>query len=145
VATTDLKEIARKVPEEIFNKGKLEVIDQIFTRDYVEHVAFPQGFSQGTQGFKEFVTAARKAFPDFRYSVEDIIAESDKVVLRQMARGTQKGEFLGIPATGKYAEWDEIHIARFAGGKIVEHWAVLNQLSLFQQLGIIPTPGLAKK
>jgi steroid delta-isomerase-like uncharacterized protein len=93
-------------------------------------------------GFKIFVSALRAAFPDFQYSVEDVIAEGDKVVVRLTARGTQKGEFAGMPASGKQATWSEIHIADLADGRIVEHWVVQDQLGMLQQLGFIPAqPG----
>ena len=83
----------------------------------------------------------RTAFPDFHYTVEDEIAEGDKVVVRLTARGTQNGSFLGMPPSGKQATWSEIHIARMSSGKVVEHWVESDTLGMLQQLGVIPPMG----
>jgi predicted ester cyclase len=130
----------KRIPLEIFNQGKLDIADEVMAADYVEHV-LPPGFAEGIAGFKQFVTALRAAFPDFHYTMEEEIAEGDKVVQRVTAHGTMQGAFAGMPATGKHATWTEIHIARVAGGKLVEHWANIDQLGMLQQLGMIPTPG----
>lgn len=140
MSTEQNKAIARLLPEEVLNKGNLAVADQVVAADYIEHVTAP-GIPNNLDGFKQFATAFRAAFPDFQCTVEDEIAEGDRVVQRLTFRGTQVGAFLGIPATGKQATWSEIHICRMAGGKLVEHWAILDQLGLLQQLGIIPAPG----
>jgi predicted ester cyclase len=139
------KDLIRRIPEEVFNQGKLDLIDELFVADYVEHAAIPPQFSPDIPGLKRFISALRAAFPDFRYTIEDQIAEGDKVVTRVTARGTHNGEFLGIPATGKQVEWGEIHIGRISGGKLVEHWVVQDQLGLLQQLGVVPVPGQANR
>lgn len=140
MSTEQNKVIVRRIPLEVFNQGNLAVADQVMAPDYREHVTAP-GIPNNLDGFKQFVTALRAAFPDFQYTIEDEIAEGDTVVERLTARGTQQGAFLGIPATGKQATWSEIHLARIVGGKMVEHWANLDQLGMLQQLGIIPVPG----
>jgi predicted ester cyclase len=134
------KTLLRRIPEEMFNKGNLSIAGEVFAADYIEHLALPPGIPSGLDGFKVFVSALRTAFPDFHYTVDDEIAEGDKVVQRLTAQGTQKGEFAGMPATGKHATWTEIHIGRVAGGKLVEHWANVDQLGMLQQLGVIPKP-----
>jgi predicted ester cyclase len=78
------------------------------------------------------------AFPDMHYTVEDLIAEGDKVVCRWTVRATHQGEFMGVPATGKVVTWTGISITRFAGGKDVEDWESFDMLGLMQQLGAIP-------
>ena len=140
MSTEENKARMNRIPLEVFNEGKLGVVDELMAADYVEHVATP-GFPGGTAGLKQFVTALRAAFPDFNYTVDDSIAEGDKVVQRVTARGTMKGAFAGMPATGKQATWTETHIARVADGKLVEHWADQDRLGMLQQLGVIPTPG----
>jgi predicted ester cyclase len=135
------KTIVRRIPEEVFNQGNLDVADELFAPDYIEHAEFPPGLPSSLPGFKQFVTLVRTAFPDFRYTIEDEIAEGDKVVARLTASGTQKGEFLGIPATGKQATWTEIHICRMADGQLVEHWVEVDNLGMLQQLGVAPMPG----
>src|SRR6185436_12844822 len=131
----------RRIPEEIFNQGKLELIDELFIPDYVEHVPLPPGFPSGAAGLKQFVSMIRTAFPDFHYTIEDLFGEGEKYAGRIAARGTHQNEFMGIPATGKKAQWAEIHIARMVNGKLVKHWAVQDTLGMLQQLGVIPTPG----
>jgi predicted ester cyclase len=82
-----------------------------------------------------------KAFPDLHATVDDVIAEGDKVVQRTTSHGTMKGEFAGMPPSGKSATWQQVHITRFANGITVEHWAVIDQLSMLQQLGFAEAPG----
>ena len=140
MANEQNKANASRIPMEVFNQGKLAVIDEVMTSDFIEHAA-PPGFPPGPAGLKTFVTALRAAFPDFTYKSDDVIAEGDKVVIRLTAHGTMKGAFMGMPATGKSATWSEIHIARMANGKVAEHWAEIDRLGMLQQLGVIPTPG----
>ena len=83
----------------------------------------------------------RSAFPDFKATIDDLVAEGDKVVIRQTWTGTHKGEFMGVPPTGKSVSFGVIDILRIAGGKVVEHWGLMDSMSLMQQLGASPTPG----
>ncbi len=83
----------------------------------------------------------RSAFPDFHYTVEEIVAEGDKVAARLTAEATHRGQFLDIAPTGKHARWTEIHEGRMVQGKVSEHWAVIDQLGMLQQLGVIRQPG----
>ncbi|HEY3230529.1 MAG TPA: ester cyclase [Roseiflexaceae bacterium] len=137
MSTEAYKTMIRRVPEELFNRWNLDVADEVFAPDYIEHTPLPPGFPTGLPGIKTWVTLLRAAFPDFRYTVEDSIAEDDKVVLRLTAQGTQKGEFLGMPATGMGATWTETHVCRIAKGKLAEHWVNADQLGMMQQLGVI--------
>lgn len=93
------------------------------------------------EGYKQFVTISRSALPDFHTTVEDIIAEGDKVVQRFTARDTHKGEFMGIPPTGKQVTMTGIAIDRIAGSKIVENWANMDMLGMMVQLGVVSPPG----
>lgn len=142
MSTGEMKILANRFVEEVINTGNLDRADEFFTTDYVDHAA-PPGLPPGTAGLKAFFGMFRAAFPDLHYTLEDTIAEGDKVVQRFTARGTMQGPFLGMPATGKRAIWSEIHIVREAGGKFVEHWASVDQLGMFQQLGLAPAPGQA--
>lgn len=134
------KTAALRIPLEVFSKGDLDVADEVMAADYIEHAVVPPGLPPGVAGLKLFVSAFRAAFPDFQYTVEDVIAEEDKVVVRLTAHGTQTGEFAGLPASNKQATWSEIHITDMANGKVVEHWVVQDQLGMMQQLGFIPAP-----
>ncbi len=134
------KATARRFVEEGLNKNNWAVITDTRDPNYVEHQPTPPGYPTGLEGFKQYLATFRTAFPDFRYTIDDTIAEGDKVVARLTGQGTMKGTFAGMPATGKHASWSEIHINRFKDGKIVEHWGTVDQAGLLQQLGVTPTP-----
>jgi steroid delta-isomerase-like uncharacterized protein len=140
MGTEENKASARRFLEEVINKGNVAVVDELSGANLVDH-SLPPGVPAGTEGFKGFVAMFRAAFPDLHYTIDDEIAEGDRVVQRTTARGTMKGDFQGMPASGKSATWQEIHITRFAGGKAVEHWGVVDQLSMLQQLGFAEAPG----
>lgn len=137
---TNLKTTLERIPLEILNQGRYDLIDEIYAPDFVEHYAQP-GIPPTREGFKQFAMAYRSAFPDLHYTVDDAIEAGDKIVHRLSASGTMKGDFAGMPATGKHATWIEIHIGRVANGQVVEHWGLVDQLGLFVQLGIVPEPG----
>jgi steroid delta-isomerase-like uncharacterized protein len=137
------KAIAARIPLEAFNEGKLEVIDELIADDNVDHAALPPGMPPGKEGLKLLVTALRTAFPDFKITIKMQLADGDLVVGYATQTGTMTGEFAGMPPSGKTASWDSIHITRVKDGKIVEHWAVQDQLSMLQQLGFAPTPEAA--
>lgn len=139
IMTTDqYKSIARRFVEEGLNKNNWTVISEIQGSGYTEHQPTPPGFPTGLEGYKQFATTFRAAFPDYRYNVDDVIAEGDKVVTRITGQGTMKGAFAGMTATNKHASWSEIHISRFKDGKIVEHWGIVDQTGMLQQLGVTP-------
>ena len=129
------------IAEEGVQRGNLDALDEVVASDYVEHFPVPPGWPSGLAGLKQFIEVTRAAFPDLQYAIEDLVVEDDKVVARITASGTQTGSFMMLPATGKRATWTEIHIARFAGGKMVEHWANHDLLGMLQQLGAIPAMG----
>ncbi len=130
------KDLGRRIVAAI-NSGNLTTIDEVLAPGYLEQTPFP-GTTPDREGFKQGLTKFRAAFPDFRYTIEDEIVAGDKLVHRLTARGTQKGEFQGVPATGKQAVWSEIHIGRLVNGKVVEHWGLVDQLGMMQQLGLVP-------
>ena len=136
MSTEENKALARSSFEEILNNVNLAIIDEVFSPNYVLHT--PAGPVHGPEGFKQFVLMYRNAFPDARYTLEEMIAEGDKVVTRLTLSGTQHRAFMGIPATSKYATVSDIEIFRIAGGKAVETWVQVDYLGLLQQLGAIP-------
>jgi len=136
VTVEENKAIARRIFEEVWNQGKLDVIDEIFDVNYVSH-----GFGElppGPEGFKQFVSIYRTAFPDTHFIIEDQIAEGDKVVTRWIVRATHKGELMGIPPTGKQVVVTGTGIFRISGGKVVEQWVNWDALGMMQQLGLVP-------
>jgi len=134
------KAIVRRDFEEIWHQGNLSVIDEIYTTDYIRHDAVI-GDMQGPEGVKQVVTMYHTAFPDLHLTIEDIIAEGDKVAYRWTGSGTHKGELMGIAPTGKQETITGINIFRIASGKIVEGWINSDALGMMQQLGVIPPMG----
>ncbi|MDQ6928306.1 MAG: ester cyclase [Actinomycetota bacterium] len=130
----------RRIPLEIFNEGKFDLIDELMADDYVEHMELPPGVPTGRDGFKMFVTALRQGFPDFRFDVLQQFQDGDMHTGYIRAHGTMSGEFMGMPPSGKSASWEEIHIGRMVDGKLTEHWGVIDRLSMMQQLGFMPGP-----
>jgi predicted ester cyclase len=135
-----LKTVTRRITEELFNQGRLEVADEVFKPDYVDHAA-PPGVPAGTEGLKAFVQSLRQAFPDLHYEILREVVEGDVIVGLTRVSGTMQGDFMGMPATGKRAEWDEMHMVRAEGDKLVEHWAVIDRLGMLEQLGLVPAAG----
>jgi predicted ester cyclase len=138
--TTDIKRTAERIPLEVLNDGKFDVLDELFAPNFVDHFAQP-GVPPTREGLKQSLKALKTAFPDLRYTIDDAIVCGDQVVHRLSATGTMKGDFMGIPATGKRASWTEIHVGRGVDGRLTEHWAVVDQLGMLVQLGIVPAPG----
>jgi len=131
------KAVVRRVFDEVFNQGKLEVVEEIYAADYVDHSA-PPGFPPGLGSLKQSVALFRTAFPDLKITIEDMLAEGDKVAVRLTYHGTHLGEFMGIPPTGKSLSEAGIAVDLLKDGKIVEHWVLRDDMSLMQQLGMIP-------
>jgi predicted ester cyclase len=140
MTTTNIKKLVERLPLEVFNQGKYELIDQLVASDFVEHFVQP-GFAPTRDGFKKGAIALKTAFPDLHYVIEDSIEDGDRIVQRATGSGTMTGDFMGMSATGKRAYWTEIHIARVANDRIVEHWALADHLGMLVQLGLVPVPG----
>ena len=138
--TTHIQLTAERIPLEVLNNGQFGLVDQIVSNDFVDRSA-QLGVPPTRQGFKQSLTALKTAFPDLHYTVDDSIDSGDRIVHRLTARGTMKGDFMGMPATGKRATWTEIHIGRVANGRLTEHWGLVDQLGMLVQLGIVPAPG----
>ena len=130
------KEITRRFYEAI-NAGRMEIIDEVVAEDLVEHEEFP-GLASGREGVRQFMQMMRTAFSDFTMTIDDMVAEGDKVFIRATMGGTHQGEFMGIPATGKRIEVPFGDFVRFEIGKVVEHWVVTDTGQMMQQLGVMP-------
>ena len=138
------KALARRVIEEMFNEGNLDVADEILAPDYVDQDASSPQEIRGPEGLKAFVRMARSAFPDTHIRIEEQVAEGDLVATRYVYSGTQEGELEGIPPTGNRVEFSGIIIDRFSGGKLAESWDNYAALGVMQQLGVIPSPEQAQ-
>ena len=143
MSTEQNKANSRRFLEDVVNRKNLDLLDEIADPNCVIHQADGVGGNdvRGREGLKQFVKMYYTAFPDLRFTVEDQVAEGDKVVTRWSSEGTHKGELMGIPPTGKHAAGvTGISIDRYSGGKFVEGWGNWDPLVLMQKLGVIPAP-----
>jgi len=138
MTTTNAKNIVRRMYDEILNDRRLDVIDEIATPEYVENDPLP-GQGKGRDGLRDRVSMLVAAL-DPHFSVEDVIAEGDRVVIRWRNVGNHVDSFLGIPATGRSFDIAGIDIYRLEDNRLAEHWHVVDQLTMLMQLGLIPAP-----
>ncbi len=117
---------------EAYNERKLDLIDDFVSPDYVDHTN-----NVGREGLKQLIAMGFNAFPDWHETIEDIIAEEDKVWVRLAYTGTHKGEFMGLSPTGNKITTKAVDIYRIAKGKLAEYWNVTDNVSLFKQVGAI--------
>jgi steroid delta-isomerase-like uncharacterized protein len=136
---TDKTLVCRGI-EEVWNPGNYALLDELVASDFVIHSPTPGDDIHGREGAKQYLTILRKVFPDINLTIEDQVAEGDRVVTRWIARSTHRGEFQGIPATNKQVSLTGTDIDRIASGKIVECWTNADEQGLLQQLGIVPAP-----
>jgi steroid delta-isomerase-like uncharacterized protein len=139
VTPEENKAIVRRFVEEFKTGGDETVADELRSPLFVNHSA-PPGAERGPEGGRQLFRALRTAFPDLSVDIDDMVAEGDKVVTRQTFRGTHRGEWLGIPATGRAVQWAVIDIIRLQDGRLVDHWAVADFHGLLQQLSGPPAP-----
>jgi predicted ester cyclase len=132
------KSVIRRFVEEVQNKKNWDVYDELNDPEFVNHSA-PPGIPSDREGGKIYLGAFLNAFPDCRFTVDDMIAEGDQVVTKKTFTGTHEAEFAGLPPTGKRVTLQFVDIMRVRDGRIVEHWLSMDQLSFMQQLGVIPT------
>ncbi|MBK6326408.1 MAG: ester cyclase [Chloroflexi bacterium] len=135
------KAVVRRFYAEAWNQKKLEILEETHAPDWT-HIdpSNPADLSGGPEANRARLSQLIAAFPDIHYTLEDVIAEGDKVVVRFTVTGTHQGAFAGIPATGRQVAMQGIIIHRLQDGKIIEDWVVRDTLGLMQQLGVIPSP-----
>jgi steroid delta-isomerase-like uncharacterized protein len=129
------KALVCRFVEEVQNRHNLAALDELFSPDLIDHSGLA---NPGLEGTRAFFTMMFLAFPDMRFTIQQQMAEGDRVMTHKRFHGTHLGPFMGIPATGKEVAFDNIDIMAVRDGKIVEHWAVADMLSLMQQLGVVP-------
>ena len=134
--------IVRRTFEEIFNQGNLALVETWVAATFLNHAVFVH-MLPGPESLKEHVVLLRMAFPDLHFTVEELIADEDRVAARVTFRGTHRGVFRGFPPTNKTCVQAQMHMVRFVKGKVVEHWAVRDDLGLMQQISIVPSSGEA--
>jgi steroid delta-isomerase-like uncharacterized protein len=139
MSVEEIKALVRRLVEE-WNKGKaaaMAVIDELYATDFVSH---GDEDMRGIKNVKQSTSEEFSAFPDQHFTIDDMIVEGDKLAARYTITGTHKGEYMGAPPTNKKITIRAITIDRFAGGKIVEEWGMMDTLGLMQQLGVVPMP-----
>ena len=132
------KAIIRHYLEEAWNKKNLAVVDEFIAPDLIQHI---RNVPPGREGIKQFFHLIYSAFPDAHFSVEDMVAEGDKVTWRFTVRATHAGSFRGLPPTGKPITLTGIAITRMRDGQMAENWNQTDDLGMLQQLGVIPALG----
>jgi steroid delta-isomerase-like uncharacterized protein len=132
------KQVVRRFYDEVLNSKAIDVLPELAVADYEEHDPLP-GQGTGLAGLRDRVTMLTTAI-DQHFTLEDVIAEGDRVVVRWTTNAKQIGDFLGIPGTGKSYTIAGIDIYRLQDGKMAEHWHVVDNLSMLQQVGAIPSP-----
>lgn len=138
MSTETNKKLARRLYDDVLNDRRLDVVDELALADYAEHDPLP-GQRDGLVGLKDRATMLVEGLAS-TYTVEDVIAEGDRVVVRWRNTGTHSGAFLGIPPTGRSFSIAGIDVYRIENDRLAEHWHVVDQLTMLQQLGLIPSP-----
>lgn len=128
--------IARRFIEEVFNQGRLDVIDELVAGDAVEHESLPIATGEMRTDLRTWLAELRAAFPDYHLELDDVIAEGDRVATRGRITGTNTGSLLGMPPTGRSICVDAIDIIRIEDGRIVEHWGITDGQAMARQLGL---------
>jgi steroid delta-isomerase-like uncharacterized protein len=133
------KAIVRQMVEQLQSGHNLDVVDELFAADFVDH-SVPPGLPPDREGVKMQFAMFFNAFPDLRVVIHDQVAESDNVVTRKTFHGTHQGDLIGIPPTRQLVAFDVIDVLRLRDGKITDHWNIVDQLALLRQIGAIPAP-----
>jgi steroid delta-isomerase-like uncharacterized protein len=130
------KTLARRWFEDLFSRGNLDAANEILSADFVDHLTHED--ERGLEELKAYVTIYRAAFPDIQDTLEQIVAEGDKVVVRWTSRGTHQGEFMGVAPTGRHVTFTGMRLFRIAENKIAESWVNIDEQGLQEQLGTAP-------
>jgi steroid delta-isomerase-like uncharacterized protein len=138
MSTQSNKAIVRRMLDEMNNQGNIRIIDELVAPDFFEHEDPPPGVSRDREGVKQVFTMYHSAFSDIDASINDMIAEDDKVVVFMTVQATHIREFAGIPPSGKRIAVHVLDIFRVTDGQVKEHWGVTDRLGMLQQLGVIP-------
>jgi steroid delta-isomerase-like uncharacterized protein len=138
MSTEQNKALARRLVEEVINRGDISVGDELMSSDFVEHEELPPGIPPGREAPKALFNMMHNAFPDLHATIEHLLAEGDTVVLHMTWTGTHEGEFMGMPPTGKRFSIQVIDIIRVVDGLLAEHWGVMDMAKMMQQLGAMP-------
>jgi steroid delta-isomerase-like uncharacterized protein len=131
------RQIVETYFSEAWNKGNVDVLDQLLADDYINHTPSTPNPSKGAKGLKPIVLAIRKGFPDLHYEIKELIVTKDRAIARVVMTGTNTGQLFGMPPTGKKINVNQINIEKIINGEIAEHWRVTDEFSMMKQLGAL--------
>jgi predicted ester cyclase len=137
-STEENKAQFRRMYEEGFNQGILDVTDELIAPECINHEAPPGVNNRGPESLRTVITMLRAAFPDLRFAIEELIAEGDIVAGRLTMNGTHQGALMGMPPTGRAVRQNHMHFVRLRDGKAIEHWGVRDDVGMMRQLGTFP-------
>jgi predicted ester cyclase len=137
---SDPEAVIRRLIDEGFTRGRLEVADELVADHVIEHQDFGPGHADGPEGVKGVIASLRRAFSDFELTIEDLVVDGDTVWIRNVATGTNDGQYLGHKPTGRRVRINVFDMARVVDGRIVEHWGVPDRLAVLFQLGLLASP-----
>lgn len=135
---SDPESVIRRLIDEGFTRGRLEVADELVGDHVIEHQDFGPEHADGPEGVKAVISSLRRAFSDFELAIEDLVVDGDTVWIRNVATGTNDGHYLGNEPTGRRIRISVFDMARVVDGRIVEHWGVPDRLAVLFQLGLLP-------
>lgn len=135
----EMKDLVRRHDDDIINKHDLSALERDLAPNLIDHAAGPDG-EPGPAGARAWLSTVFAAFPDVGATIEDVIAENDRVVIRKVWSGTHEGTFMGVAPTGRSVRFEGIVIWRIENGKLAERWAQIDRLGLMRQLGVAPGP-----
>lgn len=131
-------EVIRRYYDELFNQGRVELVDELLAADYVNHSTSSPLQARGRDGVAAVVRDLRRAFPDLHYTIEEMVISDDAAAIRTTLTGTNDGDFFGLPPTGRRIRVSQITMERFRGDRIVAHHRLTDDLTLLRQLGALP-------
>jgi len=131
------KAIIERYFYEVWNQGKLAILNELMSPDYINHSPGMPNPPPGPEGLKPIISSIRDAFPDLNYEIQNMVISEDQVAVYTIMYGTHKGNFFGLEPTGKTIEVPQMQIERIQDGKIIEHWRLTDELTMMRQLGQI--------
>jgi len=134
MSVEDNKAVVVAFIEQVFNLGNLNRLSTFLAEEHVDH-CLPAGFPPGLTGVREFFSCVHEACPDVQVTLREVVGERDIVMVWSTWRGTHRGPFLGVPASGNVVEVDSMDVYRLAGGRVVEHWGQYDKLEMLRQMG----------
>lgn len=129
--------LIRRYFEEVWNKGDVDLLDELLAPDYINHNPGAPDAKLGPAGLKPIVLAIRQAFPDLNYTIKNVVATEAQVAVHTVMKGTHLGDFFGMAPASRVIHVEQMQIERVVNGRIAEHWRVTDELSLLKQLGQI--------